>query len=155
MSNGYGKGKYQQGYYADWEHRLLPGAGPQLDDFDSLKASSTVHHLKKTPPDKTEILPWREPVAPSESSDPSTSSDTNSAQGLLKEPDLREEGAAAGLIGSETLRDLLETCYDPANSTSITWTESTATITGISGQPAFDCFQNLEASYLHSRCHWQ
>ncbi|CAK9030292.1 unnamed protein product [Durusdinium trenchii] len=52
-------------------------------------------------------------------------------RGLLIDP-----GAAAGLVGSETLRDIIEHCYPNAHrEEAITWSDSEATITGISGQP--------------------
>ena len=52
-------------------------------------------------------------------------------RGLLIDP-----GAAAGLVGSETLRDILQSCYpEDKSKDAVSWSESTATITGISGQP--------------------
>ena len=51
-------------------------------------------------------------------------------RGLLIDP-----GAAAGLIGSETLRDLLTSCYPELRDDQLQWMDSTATITGISGCP--------------------
>eukprot|EP00438_Fugacium_kawagutii_P022015 Skav200851 [mRNA] locus=scaffold2484:58683:61535:+ [translate_table: standard] len=51
-------------------------------------------------------------------------------RGLLIDP-----GAASGLIGSETLRDLVENCMtDNEAADNITWTGKTASVAGISGQ---------------------
>ena len=51
-------------------------------------------------------------------------------RGLLIDP-----GAAAGLVGSETLRDILKTCFPDRSPKDAVWSDSDATITGISGQP--------------------
>ncbi|CAK8997028.1 Potassium voltage-gated channel subfamily H member 6 (Ether-a-go-go-related gene potassium channel 2) (ERG-2) (Eag-related protein 2) (Ether-a-go-go-related protein 2) (Voltage-gated potassium channel subunit Kv11.2) [Durusdinium trenchii] len=51
-------------------------------------------------------------------------------RGLLVDP-----GAAAGLIGSETLRDLVDTCLRPAGlDKHMTWKERSTSVTGISGK---------------------
>ena len=51
-------------------------------------------------------------------------------RGLLVDP-----GAAAGLIGSETLRDLMETCLKPSGlDKHVTWRERSTSVTGISGK---------------------
>ena len=51
-------------------------------------------------------------------------------RGLLVDP-----GASSGLIGSETLRDLLASGMVPPNKVKdITWNEASTTVTGISGQ---------------------
>ena len=71
-------------------------------------------------------------------------------RGLLIDP-----GAAAGLVGSETLRDLLDVCYQGSKRSLVTWSESQATITGISGCPDKALgrvhlrlpFQGLDATY--------
>ena len=71
-------------------------------------------------------------------------------RGLLIDP-----GAAAGLVGSETLRDLLDVCYQGNKRSLVTWSESQATITGISGCPDKALgrvhlrlpFQGLDATY--------
>ena len=132
-----------------------------------------------TPPDKTEILPWKTVSTPA-GEEPSDESAPTSAKQLsfatcLQTSDgmhgkssiyhmvrgqkrrglLIDPGAAAGLIGSETLRDLLDACCDTTSSEAIAWTESSATITGISGQPDKALgrvqlrlpFKNLDAVY--------
>ena len=51
-------------------------------------------------------------------------------RGLLVDP-----GAAAGLIGSETLRDLMDHCLRPAGlDKHVVWKERTTSVTGISGK---------------------
>ena len=51
-------------------------------------------------------------------------------RGLLVDP-----GAAAGLIGSETLRDLVDSCLKPSGLDKfITWKERSTSVTGISGK---------------------
>ncbi|CAL1172214.1 unnamed protein product [Cladocopium goreaui] len=52
-------------------------------------------------------------------------------RGLLIDP-----GAASGLIGSETLRDIMEHCVPPQQRDDrVTWSQKTTSVSGISGEP--------------------
>ena len=151
-------------YPSTWlTERTQPEQGLHLETGSPTRTTSSPIYM--TPPRNEELLAWRGPLAPvtvaggeeesstataptsnTPSSDPAkrvlnftTSLHTNqscfhSVKGQQRRGLLIDPGAAAGLIGSETLRDLLDTCYkDKADH--VSWSESEATITGISGCP--------------------
>ena len=170
-------------YYAQYEYedygRQQPEHGLRLDEPST--ASPKYHAFTKpvmmTPPDKAELLAWRgpdqtpvqpegdgteEPPAPRDPAVRKLSFTTHlhaqtsvfhTVHGVKRRGLLIDPGAAAGLIGSETLRDLMESCNMKAED--ITWTESTASITGISGEPDKALgrvklklpFKNMEATF--------
>ena len=143
--------------------RQQPGNGLRVEDPSTpprpVNPSSS---LKMTPPDNTELLAWRGSAPLEEAGHDPSSGETyaevpppknltfatyvnntsvehscyhHSVKGKKRRSLLIDPGAAAGLVGSETLRDLIESCYPEDGKNMVTWSESTATITGISGCP--------------------
>ncbi|CAK9092645.1 1-alkyl-2-acetylglycerophosphocholine esterase [Durusdinium trenchii] len=143
--------------------RQQPGNGLCVEDPSTpprpVNPSSS---LKMTPPDNTELLAWRGSTPSEEAGHDPSSGETyaedppqknltfatyvnntnvehscyhHSVKGKKRRGLLIDPGAAAGLVGSETLRDLIESCYPEDGKNMVTWSESTATITGISGCP--------------------
>ncbi|CAK9111649.1 1-alkyl-2-acetylglycerophosphocholine esterase [Durusdinium trenchii] len=161
-SKGKGKGKGKPYYYDDYyAYRRQPDHGLFATSSPTRSSSSTTTSktiVQESPPRQVgELFAWRgsAPVEEESATTPSTppadpakrslnfattlhtSADVfHTVQGHKRRGLLIDPGAAAGLVGSETLRDIIEHCYPNAHrEEAITWSDSEATITGISGQP--------------------
>ena len=161
-SKGKGKGKGKPYYYDDYyAYRRQPDHGLFATGSPTRSSSSTTTSktiVQESPPRQVgELFAWRGSAPAEEESvttpstppaDPAkrslnfattlhTSADVfHTVQGHKRRGLLIDPGAAAGLVGSETLRDIIEHCYPNAHrEEAITWSDSDATITGISGQP--------------------
>ncbi|CAK9053972.1 Putative folate-biopterin transporter 2 [Durusdinium trenchii] len=177
-----GKGKFKggnKGYFNDIDYsaqRSQPEQGLSLSPPASSSFTTEVKPIHMTPPRTGELLPWQEKKvtfaedqedeeapAPSEpvrkqlafATHLHASSEVyHMVKGIKRRGLLIDPGAAAGLVGSETLRDLLASCYQDKQK-AVTWSASDATITGISGQPDKALgrvhlklpFKNMEATY--------
>ena len=180
--SGWKSGKSQLDYYAQYDYdyesysRQLPERGLHLDEpTNTPKYHAFTKPVTMTPSDKAELLAWRGPEAtPVRDADGNEepaprdpavrklsftthlhaqTSVFHTVHGVKRRGLLIDPGAAAGLIGSETLRDLMESCHMKPED--VTWTESTASITGISGEPDKALgrvklklpFKNMEATF--------
>ena len=177
-----GKGKFKggnKGYFNDIDYsaqRSQPEQGLSRSPPASSSFTTEVKPIHMTPPRIGELLPWQEKKvtfaedqedeeapAPSEpvrkqlafATHLHASSEVyHMVKGIKRRGLLIDPGAAAGLVGSETLRDLLASCYQDKQK-AVTWSASDATITGISGQPDKALgrvhlklpFKNMEATY--------
>ena len=139
---GFGKGKYKQGLFSDVAYDYPNTWLRRSQEEKSLRRLQHLHPIHRP-----QIQPNVRSTLPLLAHQPKLLSFSERSTTI-------EPGAAAGLIGSETLRDLLDTCYkDKADH--VSWSKSEATITGISGCPDKALskvhlrlpFPHLEASY--------
>lgn len=150
-----GKGKSKgynydpQGYMVDRDamayFRQQPGNGLRVEDpVTPTRPVNPSSSLKMTPPDKeaghdplsgeafAEVPPQKNLTFATYVNNTSVEHSCyhHSVKGKKRRGLLIDPGAAAGLVGSETLRDLIESCYPEDGKNMVTWSESTATITG-------------------------
>ena len=151
---GKGKGK-QKGYYGYSQKTLAQSFTASQSTFSPVKPSKTVH-FRLDHEDSATVINLRNKEDNDRSEAATSSSQDGGAQkrldftfatsiyntvtsyhtvrgekrrGLLVDP-----GAASGLIGSETLRDLMASCLDKDQSESVKWChDKTNNVNGISG----------------------
>ena len=151
---GYGKGK-AKGYHGYAEKTLIHSFNENMHARSPLKPKSRTVHFRLDHDDNTPVLDLGrsrpEPETAESEAVPapekrldftfatniySSCATFHTVRGEKRRGLLVDPGAASGLVGSETLRDLMECCIDDSNKDQVRWCHDRSnSVSGISGTP--------------------